>query len=370
MAGKLTGAGIAAFRRKLLAWYRGAKRDLPWRRTRDPYRIWLAEIMLQQTRVAAVVSHYEQFLDRFPTVEALAQSPVEDVLRLWSGLGYYSRARNLHRAAQEIVARHAGQFPCDPSAALALPGIGRYTAAAISSIAYGEPHAVLDGNVARVLARLDAIRGDLRAPGRWRGLEARAQEILAQRAPGDWNQAMMELGATIACRKRRDATRAPCGIGAAPLRWESPANCPPRVRKPKPVRVTLAAAVFVDPRRRTLLLHSNAREAALFSRLWQFPAVEADGDPHGAHRVVQSLEHEGESYTRGQTQHEGEREVAWNIGLDGRSRNAGDIHDAEVIGFEASRNAGFLHFLHQPLVELAIASRGRASGCCIGLRSR
>ncbi|HYB60091.1 MAG TPA: A/G-specific adenine glycosylase [Methylomirabilota bacterium] len=282
MTGKLTGARIASFRRKLLAWYRDAKRDLPWRSTRDPYRIWLAEIMLQQTRVAAVVPHYGRFLDRFPTVEALAQSPVEDVLRLWSGLGYYTRARNLHRAAREIVARHAGQFPSDPSAARALPGIGRYTAAAILSIAYGEPHAVLDGNVARVLARLDAIRGDLRAPGRWRGLEARAQEILAQSAPGDWNQAMMELGAVVCLLKAPRCDACPvrnwCGAAALGIAGELPAAR----AKPKPVRVTLAAAVFVDPRRRTLLLQSNAREAALFSRLWQFPAVEADGDPRAA----------------------------------------------------------------------------------------
>ena len=201
MARKLAGAALAPFRRKLLAWYRRERRDLPWRRTRDPYRIWLAEIMLQQTRVAAVIPYYDRFLDRFPTVEALAHAPIEDVLQLWSGLGYYSRARNLHRAAQEIVSRHGGEFPRDAAAALALPGIGRYTAAAILSIAYGEPCGVLDGNVARVLARLDAIRGDLRAPGRWRALEARAQELLAPREAGDWNQAMMELGATICLPK-------------------------------------------------------------------------------------------------------------------------------------------------------------------------
>jgi len=285
MARKLAGAALAPFRRKLLAWYRCEKRDLPWRRTRDPYRIWLAEIMLQQTRVAAVIPYYDRFLDRFPTVEALAHAPIEDVLQLWSGLGYYSRARNLHRAAQEIVSRHGGEFPRDAAAALALPGIGRYTAAAILSIAYGEPCGVLDGNVARVLARLDAIRGDLRAPGRWRALEARAQELLAPREAGDWNQAMMELGATICLPKGPR-----CGV--CPARSWCRANelgiadeLPMVRRKPKPVRVTLAAAVFVDPRGRTLLLKSQAAEAALFSRLWQFPAVESSGDSRAALRA-------------------------------------------------------------------------------------
>jgi A/G-specific adenine glycosylase len=282
MPRKLTGAALAPFRRKLLAWYRVAKRDLPWRHTHDPYRIWLAEIMLQQTRVVAAIPYYERFLERFPTVESLAQAPIEDVLRLWSGLGYYSRARNLHRAAQEIVARHGGRFPRDWSAALALPGIGRYTAAAILSIAYDKPHAVLDGNVARVLARLDAIRGDLRAPDRWRGLEARAQVLLESSAPGDWNQAMMELGATVCLPKAPLCDACPvrkwCRADALGIAGELPAVR----KKSKSVRVTLAAAVFVDPRQRTLLLKSHAAEAALFSHLWQFPAVESEGDSREA----------------------------------------------------------------------------------------
>src|SRR2546430_16732229 len=148
---------LAAFRRQLLAWFRQFQRDLPWRRTKDPYRIWLSEIMLQQTRVAAAVPYYEKFLQRFPEVHALANAEQEEVLRIWSGLGYYSRARNLQKAAQQIVAKHGGQFPTRLDEALALPGIGNYTAAAILSIAYGEKYAVLDGNVARVLARLAAI---------------------------------------------------------------------------------------------------------------------------------------------------------------------------------------------------------------------
>ncbi len=198
---RIPGNQMPRLRRRLLAWFGKRKRDLPWRRTSDPYRIWISEIMLQQTRVSAVIPYYERFMAKFPTVRSLALAKMETVLGYWAGLGYYSRARNLHRAAKEIVARHAGHMPRDYKAALALPGIGRYTAAAVLSIAYGEPKAVLDGNVARVLARLGAVRGELRAPALWRELELTAQALLAPNAPGDWNQAMMELGATVCTPK-------------------------------------------------------------------------------------------------------------------------------------------------------------------------
>jgi A/G-specific adenine glycosylase len=180
-----------AFRRSLLSWYFAHRRDLPWRRTRDPYRIWISEIMLQQTRVTAVVPYYERFVARFPNLQALARARTETVLVHWAGLGYYSRARNVHRSAKQILTRHGGRFPRPYDAALALPGIGRYTAAAVLSIAYGERFAVLDGNVARVLARIGAVRSDLRKPVLWRKLESAAQDLLPQSLPGEWNQAMM-----------------------------------------------------------------------------------------------------------------------------------------------------------------------------------
>src|SRR5882724_3731281 len=188
---------VARFRKQLLAWFRQFQRDLPWRRDKDPYRVWLSEIMLQQTRVAAVIPYYERFLERFPDVRALAETPQEEVLRLWSGLGYYSRARNLQKAAQQIVALHGGEFPQTEEAALALSGIGPYTGAAILSIAFGAKHAVLDGNVARVLARLFAVHGDLRDAKRWQSLQQSADALLDSSSPSDWNQAMMELGATL-----------------------------------------------------------------------------------------------------------------------------------------------------------------------------
>jgi len=264
---------LPALRRRLVTWYRSHRRDMPWRRTRDPYRIWLAEVMLQQTRVAAVVPYYERFVRRFPTVQKLARARTEEVLRLWAGLGYYSRARNLHRAAKEMVARHRGQFPRQYEDALALPGIGRYTAAAVLSMAYGAPLAVLDGNVARVLARLGAIRGDLRAPRRWKQLEDEAQRLLPPKAgtPGDWNQAMMELGATV-CTPRLPQCRE-CPVAKwCRARQLGIAEQVPSVRKKRaPVKVQIAAAVLLDPRNRTLLVRRNG---GLFSGMWQFPAVE------------------------------------------------------------------------------------------------
>ncbi len=273
-------ADLPAFQAQLLGWFAQAKRDLDWRTTRDAYRVWISEIMLQQTRVAAVVPYYRRFLARFPTVGALAGARPDAVLRHWAGLGYYSRARTLHRAAQEIDARHAGEFPKRLEDALALPGIGHYTAAAVLSIAYGEPHAVLDGNVARVLARLGAIRGDLRRPKRWRELMAAADALLPapaalDSAPGDWNQAMMELGATICTPRAPQCAACPvsrwCRAHALGIALRLPS---PR-RKPTPVRLALSAAVLLDPRGRTLLLRQKSGHSALFSSLWHFPALQA-----------------------------------------------------------------------------------------------
>jgi len=266
------------FRRRLLAWFSARKRDLPWRRTKDPYRVWLSEIMLQQTRVAAVVPYYESFLARFPDMQALGRAGAEAVLSHWAGLGYYSRARNLLRAAQEIVARHDGRFPKEYDAALALPGVGRYTAAAVLSIAYDKPLAVLDGNVARVLARLDALHGDLRAPALWRKLEDAAQGLLARKAPGDWNQAMMELGATVCIPKSPKCGECPVAGWCLARELGIAGQLPDTRKKRASVQVTLAAAVLIDPRGRTLLVRQAGGDGALFSRMWQFPALETPAD--------------------------------------------------------------------------------------------
>ena len=265
---------LPAFQRKLLRWFRAHRRELPWRASRDSYRIWIAEIMLQQTRIAAVLPYYDRFLAHFPDAESLAKARQVEVLKLWSGLGYYSRARNLHRAARQIVDLHDGQFPREFDAALALPGIGRYTAAAVLSIAYDAPFAVLDGNVARVLARLFAIRGDLRAGGRWQGLSETAQRLLAPNAPGDWNQALMELGETICTPRTPLCGGCPlaqwCRARGLGLTDKIPARRPKRAA----VRMKIAAAILLDSRGRTLLVRDpGAHDSVLFSRMWQFPAV-------------------------------------------------------------------------------------------------
>jgi A/G-specific adenine glycosylase len=279
---------FAVFRRQLLGWFRQFRRDLPWRRTRDPYRIWLSEIMLQQTRVAAVIPYYERFVDRFPNVQALAEVPEEEVLCLWSGLGYYSRARNLQKAAQQIVAQHEGRFPTKLDEALALPGIGNYTAAAILSIAYGEKFAVLDGNVARVLARLGAVRGDLRESQRWQQLQKVADTYLDPESPGDWNQAMMELGATLCTPKTPQCLLCPVMQFCEGRKLGLAESLPEKRKKRVTVEVTLAAAIFVDVNGMTFLLPSSAEEnrkaaadhiPTLVSRMWHFPIVPVNGDP-------------------------------------------------------------------------------------------
>lgn len=188
---KFTARKLSVFRGALLAWYDEHCRDLPWRKSRDPYRIWISEIMLQQTRVAVVLPRYEGFLRRFPSVQQLASSRLSSVLAEWSGLGYYHRARNLHAAARMIVRERAERFPDTAEVWSELPGVGRYTAAAISSIAFDEPVAVLDGNVERVLRRL--LGNGHSKKESWHA----AQELLDVNRPGDFNQAMMELGATI-----------------------------------------------------------------------------------------------------------------------------------------------------------------------------
>lgn len=186
-------------RSALLRWFSRNKRPLPWRTTRDPYAIWVSEVMLQQTTVATVIPFYGRFMKRFPTLAALASSDVDDVLSLWSGLGYYSRARNLRLAAQDVIANHHGRVPRDVETAMTLRGVGRYTASAVTSLAYGARAAVVDGNVRRVLSRLHTVRGltDARAQGL-------ADALLSPRSPGDWNEAMMELGATV-CTPRAPA---------------------------------------------------------------------------------------------------------------------------------------------------------------------
>ncbi len=252
--------------RVLLAWYDRNRRDLPWRRTRDPYRIWLSEVMLQQTTVKTAGPYFDSFLARFPTLSDLSCAREEDVLAVWSGLGYYHRARNLFRGARHVVERHGGRFPRTLEAALAVPGVGLYTASAILSIAHGLPLPVVDGNVRRVLARLFALRG--LEWGRDAPYYNLAEQLLDRDRPGDWNQALMELGATVC------TPRAP-GCGACPLRASCRAlaeglveELPEgRARRPS-VDVTVAAAL-IEKEGKVLLVRRE--EGRLLGRMWEVP---------------------------------------------------------------------------------------------------
>ncbi len=267
---------FAAARRALLTWFRRRRRDLPWRRSSDAFRIWVSEIMLQQTRVDSVIPYYERFVSALPDVFALARAPLERVLELWAGLGYYRRARNLHAAARQIVSRDAGRLPRDAEAWQALPGVGRYTAAAIASIAFDQPVAALDGNIQRVLARFFTVAQPIDLPATTRRLWAHAEEFLDPRSPGDFNQALMELGATI-CTPRSPACAAcPLRRACRAVAEDRQAELPRRSAHRKPVRVT-AIALAVVRGDACLLVRRPAR--GLLGGLWCLPQFELNELP-------------------------------------------------------------------------------------------
>ncbi|HZJ53204.1 MAG TPA: A/G-specific adenine glycosylase [Myxococcaceae bacterium] len=261
----------AELRGALLRWYDAQGRDLPWRRTRDPYAIWVSEVMLQQTQVSVVLPYWTAFLARFPEVAALARASLDEVLSAWRGLGYYARARNLHRAARAVVERHGGRLPDDLEALRALPGFGRYTVGAVASIAFGRAVPLVDGNVARVLARWFGIEGPAGDAARERQLWALAETLVAGERPGDWNQGLMELGATV-CRPEQPTcllcpVRARCVALASGTVADIPApKAPPRRR-------ALHLAV-VAARREDAVLLVRREGTGLFGGLWELPGVE------------------------------------------------------------------------------------------------
>ncbi len=258
---------MTPLRHPLLRWYRQSHRDLPWRDTRDPYRIWLSEIMLQQTRVETVLPYYDAFLKRFPDIAALAQAPESEVLALWSGLGYYSRARNMQRAA--IAIAQAGAFPTDHATLRALPGVGDYTAAAVASIAFDLPYAAVDGNVLRVIARLFNDEGDIAAPVTRRRFQSLAQDTLDPRHPGEFNQAMMELGATVCLPRNPRCSACPlrtlCGAHAA----GRTAELPIKLRRPKSKSETISVAVV--SRGDLVLMRQRPPDASRMAGFWELP---------------------------------------------------------------------------------------------------
>jgi A/G-specific adenine glycosylase len=258
----------AKFRRQLLAWYDASHRKLPWRETTDPYAVWISEVMLQQTRVAAVIPYYQRFLDRFPTIQALADAKEEDLLFCWSGLGYYSRARNLQLAARHM----AGCFPTDYDAIRGLPGIGDYTAAAVASIAFNLPYAAVDGNVLRVLARLTDDASDIAALDTKRTLQLLATALLDRTTPGKFNQAVMELGATVCLPKQPQCLLCPVRNHCAAAARGTQNQLPVKLRKARAVRTV--RTLLIVCKNGTYLVWQRPFDARILAGLWELPEPE------------------------------------------------------------------------------------------------
>ncbi|MCA9737139.1 MAG: A/G-specific adenine glycosylase [Gemmatimonadetes bacterium] len=264
-------------RASLLDWYQAHRRELPWRKDSDPYAVWVSEMMLQQTQVATVIPYFERWLTLFPDVATLAAAEEADVLHAWQGLGYYSRARNLLKGARAVVSEHAGRVPADVEQLRALPGVGPYTAGAIASIAHNRAEPTVDGNVIRVLSRLYALEGDPTKAAPKRRLWELAAELVPASAPGDFNQALMELGATVCTPRAPRCEGCPVeGSCLARARGTVELRPPPRKRGPVP-HVHVLSLVVWTAEARTLLVQRPER--GLLAGLWEFPARELAGPP-------------------------------------------------------------------------------------------
>ncbi len=268
-------------RAAILRWYRKNRRDLPWRRTNDPYAIWVSEIMLQQTRVETVIPYYDRFLRRFPNVRSLARGRENDVLAAWSGLGYYGRARNLHQSAGLLVREHGAKIPAELADLRRLPGIGAYTAAAIASVAFDRPAAAVDGNVIRVLARIHGLRGRRNSTALRRQVNPLAEALAEGPHPGDWTQALMELGATICLPRAPRCESCPARVVCAARRSGDPDRYPESAAAPVPRR---EARVILLVRRngRVLLVPESAEN----SRVWSLPTAPSKGRGKRAAEVL------------------------------------------------------------------------------------
>lgn len=267
-----------ALSRRLLEWYAQHARDLPWRRTHDPYAIWVSEIMLQQTQVETVKPYFQRWMEAFPTITTLASATLDDILRHWEGLGYYSRARHMKRAAELIVSQRNGIFPSSIEEIRQLPGVGPYTAAAIASIAFNVDAAVVDGNVKRVLARVCGYRGDVKTPRGVRDLQSIADRVLAVGQAGDYNQAVMDLGATICTPRKPRCDLCPVSSLCVARLEGSQSEIPVAARRREPAERQALIGV---------VQHGDAvwiirRDERLLGGLWSFPSIEVQ-DPTSSH---------------------------------------------------------------------------------------
>jgi A/G-specific adenine glycosylase len=273
-------------RRALLSWYRKTRRDLPWRRTRDPYAIWVSETMLQQTRVETAVHYYERFLERFPDLHSLATADTDDVLGEWAGLGYYGRARNLQAAARQVIEEWGGELPDDVDGLSSLKGVGRYTAGAVASIAFDRPAPVVDGNVTRVLTRLLEIREDVRSAPVVKRLWQEAEALARGKSPGDLNQALMELGATVCTPRSPHCEVCPIAPHCRARESGDPEAIPVKRPRPKPKRLEAAAAFLV---RRGKALAVRRPPEGLLGGLWELPGGELHAGESPEKGLVRSM---------------------------------------------------------------------------------
>ena len=269
----------------LLDWYDANRRVLPFRGTRDPYAVWISEIMLQQTRTDTVSGYYTRFLNRFPNIAALAQADEQEVLKYWEGLGYYSRARNLHKAAQIMQREYGGRFPAAYEGIRALPGVGDYTAAAVASIAYRLPYPAIDGNLTRVLARVHGVREDVGRPSVKRLIHELGEREIDRERPGDWNQALMDLGATICVPGTPDCARCPLQAQCDAYAQGDADQLPIRAAARPPVPVDVGVGLVIAEGRVLMI----KRDAALLKGLWTFLLCEGDSTPEGMARKLEAL---------------------------------------------------------------------------------
>ena len=269
----------------LLDWYDANRRVLPFRGTRDPYAVWISEIMLQQTRTDTVSGYYTRFLNRFPNIAALAQADEQEVLKYWEGLGYYSRARNLHKAAQIMQREYGGRFPAAYEGIRALPGVGDYTAAAVASIAYRLPYPAIDGNLTRVLARVHGVREDVGRPSVKRLIHELGEREIDRERPGDWNQALMDLGATICVPGTPDCARCPLQAQCDAYAQGDADQLPIRAAARPPVPVDVGVGLVIAEGR----VLTIKRDAALLKGLWTFLLCEGDSTPEGMARKLEAL---------------------------------------------------------------------------------
>ena len=269
----------------LLDWYDANRRVLPFRGTRDPYAVWISEIMLQQTRTDTVSGYYTRFMNRFPNIAALAQADEQEVLKYWEGLGYYSRARNLHKAAQIMQREYGGRFPTTYEGIRALPGVGDYTAAAVASIAYRLPYPAIDGNLTRVLARVHGVREDVGRPSVKRLIHELGEREIDRQRPGDWNQALMDLGASICVPGTPDCARCPLQAQCDAYAQGDADQLPIRAAARPPVPVDVGVGLVIAEGR----VLTIKRDAALLKGLWTFLLCEGDSTPEGMARKLEAL---------------------------------------------------------------------------------